>query len=204
MAYQPVPNVARVNIRYLIEGQQVENTLHFSGPGAPSNAALTTLAILVNDVFRTRFPAGAPGNVIMREVTATDLTTEFGAVITNTGGLPVTGTNVGAKAPNNVTFCIRLKTAARGRSGRGRFYIPWIFDSETDGSYLQAIVANQWVANIQSCLTNGASAGWTLVVVQRYNDNVQLPAGVPRPVISIGYSDFVIDSQRRRLPARGN
>lgn len=203
MAYQPAPNVARVNTRYTVDGQLVENVLHFVGNPPIGTADLQALAVAVRSVVLAYTPANAPTSVTLREISVTDLTTAFGEVVVDTTGLPAVGVATPEKLPNNVTLCLKLVTSARGRSGRGRFYVPYLREDEVQTNTVRPATIATWIDLLQDIRSAAQAVDWLMVVLSRQNEGVLLAEAVARLVTNIVSTDATVDSQRRRLPGRG-
>jgi hypothetical protein len=116
-----------------------------------------------------------------------------------TSGLPSFGTRNGGTEgidPANVTLTMSWRTGLAGKKYRGRDYIPGIIsnDSTQDdhvGSALAAILA----VAAQAYTASWIGTAFRDVIFHRADNTIT-------PVIS-WVIDTIIDSQRRRLPARG-
>jgi hypothetical protein len=133
-------------------------------------------------------------------------------IYTSTTGLPIVGGASGECAPNNVALCMSIRSAARGRSARGRNFIPGIPKDLID----ENTVASGNVAAYEDAYAGligiGGDSGFSQVVVSRFSgftivDGKKVPtprvSGVTHDVINSYVVDPTIDSQRRRLPGRG-
>ena len=114
---------------------------------------------------------------------------------------PVPGTYSGGDTtPPNVAFVVTYRTAAPGRSGRGRGYLPGPPADEVDDSGLvsatwRADARDRWDNCIQAFLTELGGAGAT-----GYDHSVvSLTTGGINVVTSYSV-DNSVDTQRRRLP----
>lgn len=97
-----------------------------------------------------------------------------------------------ANSPANVAMCVSYHTAAGGRSGRGRTYLPGMIDSNVtdDSRFEDAFIAD--VIDAYSTFTVAISVvGWILAVYSRTLNEVNAVSG-----LSI---DGVVDTQRRRV-----
>jgi hypothetical protein len=211
MAFIPAPNTAQVNIRYLYAGQQIENTLYFHKGSAFSGTDLQDLADSVNDHWASDVMIDLSNALQMTSVYVVDLTTASSGVATHTESH--TGSNSGSAAtPGNVAFCLKFTTASRGRSFRGRIYLPGIpIGYESTPGILNQSDADTLLEDVQGAIGQiVADTGLTHVVVSRYSgvdvngDPIPRATALSTPVTGYSYTDRNSDSQRRRLPGRGN
>lgn len=203
MPFIPVPNTVQAELRFLQDAQRVENVLHFGNASGWTGGSMLTLANSLLAWWTAEYKPQQVNTVTLREIYITDLTTSTSATVS----LPVTTGNTGGSAnpaaPNNVTLCCTLRTAARGRTARGRFY----FIGLQKGDITDNTVASARVAAIQGML-NALVAGTygnpgVLAVASRYENKVPRTSGIYRIVTSAVCVDATVDSQRRRLPKRG-
>jgi len=211
MAFIPVPNTAQVNIRYLYAGQQIENTLYFSKGSAFSGTDLQDLADEVWDRWQSDVMLDLSNALQLTSVYVVDLTTATSGVATHTES--ANGLNSGSAAtPGNVAFCIKFTTASRGRSFRGRIYLPGIpIGYESTPGILNQSDADTLLEDVTGAIGQiEVGTGLDHVVVSRYSgvdvngDPIPRTTGLATPVTGISYTDRNSDSQRRRLPGRGN
>jgi len=115
-----------------------------------------------------------------------------------------TGDVTAASLPNNVAYCISKYTGLRGRSFRGRFFLPGIPENARE---TPSRVTAAYRTNIQTACTGALdfmiSNGFPPVVVSWYTGGDIRTTGVATPITALGPVDDVLDSQRRRLPGRG-
>lgn len=205
MAFIPVPTVASVRLVGRIDGQTTNNTLYFASENPPITLdQLQALADAIGNWYTTTVLTFLSNSYTFEIAYARDLTTQAGFQTYNNVGGGGGGIG-GAFAPNNVAPVVTFRSAIAGRSGRGRNYVPAVPMTAIDGNRLESF----WMTDIQaayaSILPDGSlkPEGWTWVVVSRYEGGAPRPAGVASAVIQCGFTDDVVDSQRRRLPGRG-
>jgi hypothetical protein len=136
-------------------------------------------------------------------VRSTDLTTVSSPVDDYVLPTPIIGTWTGGVVPANVAICATKYTAGRGRSYRGRMYLPGMPDSQVAGSYLTSAhlsIVNNNLAFLLSYTVDGAVT--PLVVVSRFHDLAPRGTALVNPVTAIT-ANTRVDSQRRRLPGVG-
>jgi len=205
MAFIPVANTAQLDLIYLQDGQRIENTLYAKFPSAPSPTDIADLASAVKAAWVDNIMPLLSSTVSLIAVEASDLTSDSGPQAVDTGGLPVAGDVTSRAMPNNVALCVSFRTGLRGRSFRGRNYLPGMSSdavsegvNEVNAAY-QTSVRNAYLA-VQLTI-EGVGAEW--VVVSRFHDGAPRVSGVATPVTNVVFTDNIVDSQRRRLPGRG-
>lgn len=203
--YVPVSSVIASEVQFTQEGQLVEITIDVHVVVAITTALLNSLAAIIFGWWDSTQRFDTASALTITGVRMTDLTTSTGlSQINGYGGATPNGSGTAA-LPNNVTATITKATPLRGRSYRGRNFIPGIDRTEltaTDYNILlpasvAAFVSN-WVA-LDAALVAG---GFQPVIVSRFSGGAPRLVGVATPITSYRMND-VIDSQRRRLPGRG-
>jgi len=207
--YIPVPETLQANVRFTLDGQQVENAFNFSYAGSDFATAASSIEGRLNLTWWAALRLFLSDQLVHVETYMVDLDSSSGPVATFSPFTNPAGSNPVNPAPNNVALCITLRTAARGRSFRGRNYLMGIsIDSvagnEIVGGFMTAVVSAYEglfaVATDQSC-------EW--VVVSRYSgvelvDGKKKPIpreeGISTPITSVLFTDNIVDSQRNRLP----
>lgn len=191
------PNVARVEVRATLDGQQVENTFKVLYSLGIDQAALDALASLTISTWNTGALTLYSNLVTMREVVCTDLTAGSGLQSTQAFAPGIIGTNGGNALPNNVTFSVKRITGLSGRSNRGRVYWFGMTDAQVTSANQ---VTNTFKTNVVDFLTSYDNdltlANFEEVIASGATGNIN---GVRAYVAA----DDTLDSQRRRLPGRG-
>lgn len=202
MAIKTAANVAQVQVRGSLDGEQVENVFYFQHAGP---IVLTMLESLVADVagaVTEAFLPLLPDSWVGREVYAFDMTSGATIQATDTSILSSPGT-AGDQFPNNVTIAVARKTGNRGRSTNGRIFWMGLTSSEVTENTVTAAF-EEAVINALTTLHDAVDAdGWTPVTVSFQHDGIVTSAGVVTPIAAWVFTDNVIDSRRRRLPGRG-
>jgi hypothetical protein len=204
MAFIPVDKVAQANIRALLFGQRIENTLYFSQPvsgwdGAALLAAATALSTWWNDNLLPLLSA----SYILQSVFMRDLTSEDGDVVEWFGDNGEAGADTNASAPSNVAFVVKFLTGLAGRSFRGRNYIGGLGAENYTANAVALSTVNGIIAAYQDLIDGLVADVGTWVVVSRFSAGAPRTAGLASPILTVGYSDLFVDSQRRRLTGRG-
>lgn len=210
MPFVVVLNTVMVEMRMQLDGQRVENTLYFHrDSGWELEDALSLGADLVT-WWGTNYAARLTANLSLTEVFITDLSdpNSFGVSV-----LPEEATVGGSGLdylPNNVAMCISFRTAGRGRSNRGRNYIPGIVRSDVVNNQIGSDWTEDLVGAYEELFTVATSHDATWNVVSRFSGvdpdtgkPIPRTTGITTPVTTPIFVDNFVDSQRRRLPGRG-
>lgn len=208
MAYIPVLNTAQVELVALMAGQRTQWVVHYKRDpdGQYDVVALTDLSTaLVTAIGGASVKGCLPATWSLIEVRAIDMESQFGPAISAASGLPIVGTRAGAQLPNNVALVLTKRTAARGRSYRGRLYFGPLVEADVTDNTVTAGVVTSIIGNLGAVLltVTGALHTHRLQVVSRFSNNVARVEGIATQVTG-WTSDGIVDSQRRRLPGRGN
>jgi hypothetical protein len=202
MPFQAVPQVIRVEPIYLYDSQYVENVLHYRYEVPWVGSELSDFAAAWLAKWQTNIRPQQPTNVSLVSIKVTDLSFEFAPGIEFTTGLPVAGSATGTGLPNNVSIAVRLLTALRGRSYRGRTYHIGVRATDVALNQITTLFQTALVTGYTSMRSVSTTQAYAQVVVSRVAGGALRPTGVATPVTAIQV-DRVIDSQRRRLPGRG-
>jgi len=203
MAFIPAANTVQAELRYVWNQQKCENVLNFYDASGWTLGAMATLATDLFAWWTAHLKPIQSNTAVLNEIYITDLTTNTSPTHSYVPAGANAGSSGNASVPNSVAMCVSLRTAARGRTARGRNYVL--------GLQQVAVTANIWapttIAAVEAgyqALASGASpTPGVLAIVSRYENNVPRAAAVVRPVISAVVVDNIIDNQRRRLPGRG-
>jgi hypothetical protein len=209
MPFVPVPNAALAEIRMTVDSQQVENTLWFAGTTEPDAPSLVTLANNVAGWWIDNYAPLVGAEVILREVYVSSQHSADGPTSTFVPPVTTTGAISEEVMPNNVALTVSFRTAFRGRSRRGRNYVVGLVQSQVVVNTITAAVAASWIDAYEAVGTAVSGTGFTWVVASRFSgvdaDGRPIPRaeGIVTPVSAVVIVDRIVDSQRRRLPGRG-
>jgi len=204
----PLPNatnVVRVEMRYQCEGERVENVFHVHGTSAWDTGSLGDLGLAFFDWWNDNLKNIQSTQTTLREIYLLDLTTSPGLEYTFVTGLPGGGLDSAAAIANNVTACISWRTGFAGRSQRGRTYHIGMTKNYTDNSLMTSSFVSQALDTYNALipLVQASSNDPELVVLSYYHNNAVRPTPTWEPILTATLVDNVVDSQRRRLPGRG-
>lgn len=205
MPFIAAPNIVQVEMRCTRASQKIENRVMVNMLTAPVASEMLDIATVCWNWWQDVYGALLTTDVALREVVATDLSASDGAQITYapsttvTGGINLTG------LPNEVSFCVSLRSAARGRSARGRFYTLSVAPSQmANANELTAGSVDNFVGAVQQLINDISDAGKQMTIVSYRHDRVVRPGGpVYYPVVAAVAVDAIVDSMKRRKPGVG-
>jgi len=210
MPFVPVENTALVEVRMSLAEQKVENTLWVLNDEPWDGGSLEELCSEIVTWWGTSYASITTDQVLLREVVATDQTSLTSATASVSGD-SAPGEHIGGTLPGNCSLAVSFRTAMRGRSFRGRNFVVGIPLEEMSST-------NQVQTEYQSAVKDAydafataiTTASWTWVVASRFSGvdpdtgkPIPREAGVATLVTNTVVVDGVVDSQRRRLPGRG-
>jgi len=203
MAFVPVPETLMAELRQELSGQQVENTLYFKKSGGWTENDAIILGQALAESWEATMAPVLSVQLQLNSVHLTDLSSQFSFATDFVPAASIQGAVGGDCSPNNCALCVSFRSAARGRSGRGRNYVPGLAESLVSLNQFDPTAALEIVSFYQglTALAVDADAQW--VVVSRFENGLPREEGLARVVRTVLLVDLVIDSQRRRLPGRG-
>jgi len=203
MAYQPAPNIAQVQLVGIVDSQMTINDLYFEiSGGAIDSVNLATLTGACATWFSSVLAPMLSDDWSAQTAIGIDLTTQTGPRVIVGAAAP--GGVSGEAAPNNVAACVSLRTALRGRSARGRNFVPGIPNDAITLNTLDSGFVNDLVSNYTSLVGPGTfSAGWQLVVLSRVTGGVPRANGIGFPVVSVTMTTNKVRSMRSREVGHG-
>lgn len=201
--FVPLPGVMQANVRYTLDGQKIENVLHFSFEDGEFAAAASEVGNVLGVTLWGGMSPFLSEKVFFNEIYITDQSTQDGAVVS----IPIPGDSHGLMSgnclPNSAALCATFRTAKRGRSFTGRAFTSGIPVSQANGSYVLGAWANSIIAVWDQLRIDAAAQGTPLVVASRMHNKAWRAVGIATPVTAIVARDLIIDQQRRRTPGRG-
>jgi len=205
MPFIPVDNVAQIEFLFRLDSQSIENTYYVTRFAALDLAALTEIADIGLAWLASDYFPQLSNLITCVGVKVTDLTNAFAGTYTAVPGSPLAGGVAQPSEPGNVALCIKHLTGSRGRSFRGRSYVPAIpHTSMTGTNTINATFANAMVDAFQALDADYVAAIYTPVVVSRFSGGVSRITGVATEILNHAYTDLTVDSMRTRLPGRGS
>lgn len=206
MAFVPAPNIAMVEWRCTRFAQQIENRIHVNLGGAPAAGDLMDLAIAMWNWWELDHSLGLASSVGLREVVVTYLGIAEGEQVTYAPDATTTGALGGIELPNEVSFCVSLRTGNRGRSARGRWYVLSLTnDLMLDPNNLNPTAVALFVADLNALRVIIEGLGYFHAIVSYRTGNAPRPGGpVYFIVTNASAVDSTVDSMKRRKPGVGS
>lgn len=191
-------------LRFIKEGQRIENTLYWFASGGTDAALGQTLATNLQTWWNNNLRPITSGDMSLTEIFVTDISQQEGWTVSHPVNPPIAGTAAGESLPSNVALCVSFRTAFRGRSGRGRNYVAGCTEGACAGSFFATSYVNSVIAAYQILLGSGNFVpGLVWSIVTRHFNGQPRPTGFARTVTAVLSVHNGADSQRRRLPGRG-
>lgn len=203
MEFVPFEDVAKVELVYSMENQIMENVLYYSFSYGWSVPNMTGFASTMQSLWDAQMKARVTAQLSLTKIIITDMTTESSPKVEHAVSPAIAGTAAGDALPANCAAEITLVTGLRGRSYRGRIYVPGVPDTSATGSSWNAGFITSLsgaFGNFISVIYGAGSAH--LVVASRVHNKIVRTTGVASEVLSVTVSPYIC-SQRRRLPGRG-
>lgn len=199
MAFIPVPDTAKLVMRFSQFGRVYTNTTYWRKSSGWTGATLNDLCEYSYLAWETHILGNQSTAVVMLAPYAYDMSAVDGPVGTFDPPSTDNGGNASPALPGNVTATVTLRTENRGKSGRGRIYHVGLTEGDVTNNAIilatrDTILAgyNSWWADTE---TDSVS---DLGVVSFQLDGAVRNPGVFQLVTSLAM-DEGIDTQRRRV-----
>lgn len=204
MAFQPAPGIIKVVMEFAQGGQSAVNIFHVKSDTIIGTGLLEDIVNLFDQWWEDELQDIVSSEVSLVGISARDLSEEFAAFYELGTGLPDTGTVGTPVLPFNCTACVSWRTGLTGRSTRGRTYHVGLHESAAAGGFLtspaQVSLQAAYSALIPWLPDNNPDL--KLVVLSRVQNGVPLAEALAYEILTATV-DQALDSQRRRLPGRG-
>lgn len=204
----PAPNVAQLEMVYNLDEQIIENRFFLEGAEQWTLASLTELATTALDEWQSSIAPLISDQVHLILARATDMEVDDGAGVEIEPGSDIAGEVTGGSLPSNVTLTTKFGSGLTGRSHRGRVYTPGIPRTSvgtTTVNEVTPVVAGSfssgWANFFSGLIANVENCDHHVIVSYCFNKAWRTTADI---TTVINYStEVTLDSQRRRLPGRG-
>jgi len=201
-AYNPTVAQFRLEGSYL--QQNYNNVLYCDSPAEWTAERLTSVAAVIGSWLSVDLLPNLASDLYLTGITATSMAGLNAPQVYNPFVGEVNGGRNEAAMPGSVAVVATKKSSFRGRSGRGRMYLAGLTDPIVDGNVILA----GWITTVNAELAELEPALLAVnarhVIYSQYSAGALRPVGVAFPVTSFVIQDPFIDSQRGRLPGRGN
>lgn len=184
--------------------ENVIHAVHTDGT-AWSAAQLSAMLTVINTWITGSLIGHMVSAYVLDHLKGVDLSASPGPEVTGFGGAG--GTMVGTPLPANVSLAIKFNSGTSGRGRSGRVYaIGLAKEKQTADRYdlTETTALNTAWAGLLTAIN--AVTNTQMVILSRYHGvdptthkPVKRAAGVCIPILSVGATDNVLDSQRRRL-----
>ena len=203
MAFIPTPNVARCALEFSYANQNMAMTLWFEAEVAFDTAALVALAERLIEWATDELMPNLSTNLVLQAVRATAQDSESAPSVFVVADPPVAGGGTGASQSPQTAVVVSFRTELRGRSFRGRNYLPGIPDSALSSiGVLGSGAAGTYAVAYAALAGVELDLDVTHVVVSHFTNGVARAAGLTTEV-SDYFVDQPLDTQRRRSVGRG-
>lgn len=204
MPFISAADVLEVEMRQRLDSQRIENTLYFRKITGWTSADVPVVFNALLTWWTAHMSVPLSNQLSLTEIKITDLSsaTSFAYEIPTPTPHP-TGDSAEPSAPNNVSLCVSFRTAGRGRSSRGRNYVPGIPKTAISSNTVDTLTVTGISDAYNELLAVADDIGADWVVVSRYHLNAPRPFAVMSVITGVTVVDNTVDSQRRRLPGRG-
>jgi len=206
MAFQPVPDVARVAVVHSNGAlpDQIVNVFYFRRTGQWGLPDIEQLADTFRALWVQNILPQISNQTLLRRIEVrgerAQVDVSYQLAITP----PVSGGRTGDPLPPQIALCITHLTGLTGRSRRGRTYFGMFSESNALNGFLDQALVNGLVNGLSAIRTSLANQGWIHVVVSRVENRQRLPVANTYDVIGYRAYDGVLDTQRRRAIGRGS
>lgn len=202
MPFIPTPGCQQVALHFTQDGQHVANVFNVNYPGV-STTIQEDIADAFDTWWSTNYNTLVSSAVTLNEIVVTDMSTSTGPQFTKTDITSPSGQLNGTAMPNNSALAATFLTGLRGRSYRGRMYIPGIASNIlVSENTVKAISITDIITMLQALVTLLTAIDVVLSVLSKFHALAPRTEGVLTPVDGFRV-DNTLDSQRRRLPGRG-
>jgi len=199
MSFIPTPNCVRTAVQGHVAADEANITLWFSGVAPADLAALEALGDQVADWAATELVPILSNGYECDSVYLLAQDSNTAPFTTRTTGLPATGGQNSAIQSPQTAPVVKFSTANRGRSGRGRNYVPGV---PLSGLSAPGVISAGFEASLLAAYgaLNGyvVIAGFTHVVVSHFHNKVALSVGLAQAVLAYSITDRALGTQRRR------
>ena len=196
MAFQPVPNAAQAIIHYQGAVYEFSNSLWFT-KSVFGTSDMNDLAGALMGSIVSHWDAWFANDYTCDYVRVYDMRVDGAPIVTyNTVQAP--GLDADELLPRGDALVVTLRTATRGRSGRGRIYLGGLTSGQEFGGEFGAPIIAQtgaWITQMKALIE---AAGWQWVVCSRYHDGVKRAQGATFPVLQWQVRSGIPGSQDRR------
>lgn len=204
LPFIPFADCAEVIINGLCGGSQVIFTNAVRKVSTLSDGDLPTIHLIFDDWWQNYCRGSIGDDFVVQTIKVTNLNTVSSGVWEQPPSANPSGAVSGTIAPNNAAQLVSFKTASRGRSYRGRNYLPAIPSANLlDASHITTAAVTALNDAYDQLALSIVAGGYTHVVLSRYNAGVRRTVGVATPITNY-IAKSLIATQRRRILGVGS
>lgn len=203
MQFVPIPHVSELELRYALGGQVCENTFYFYDATDALPDSYSTFDTVVQNAWEGSIMPMQSNQLAFVGIKWTDLSSDIAPGYEHNYTTALPGEDTSPSLPENCAAVITFHTPYRGRSTRGRIYVPGVPQTAHTAGLLSTVYKAH-AANFSALwhiMTNGTLSIYHCVASRQHN-GVRLAEGKSYLVDSYSMNATVC-SQRRRLPGRG-
>ena len=202
MAHQDVQNVVKIELQFASQNNNAENVLHAHYTGTIVADSLDGLAAILQTWLTDVWAPLASIEWEAVQIVITDLNSLSGPRRAYPISPAIVGGNAREAIPANATLAVKADTGTRGRGKNGRVFWIGIPQDAQDGSNITPSYANGLAEGLIALNTAvAATSPFTgLVVPHLVVGGVRPPTAGSSPIVGFAITDYVVDSQRDRLP----
>jgi len=197
MAFVAVPNAAKCVVQFAGWQGPFSNTMWFTQAlfGTDEQEAL---AALVDGAFAgDLLPLLNTGVAYVRTL-CYDMRSADGPIVTANASAGSGSASSSDQLPGGTAMCITLRTANRGRAGRGRLYIEGFGESQwLEGHFVAGLTASV-VTVLQGLHVATRAVSWEPVIVSRQLNGVARVPPVSQPITLVEARNNIDAHQRLR------
>lgn len=197
-----VPGLMRLEAHFLQNGQHVMNTHWFkSNLNETSPVQMELVANTYKNWWTSAYKPYVSSDVTLYEIIVKELAPN-GQAILITDGLPVAGQRNNPALPNSVTLAVHWGTGRVGRSTHGRTYVIGLTEDMVDKNTCTEAAGIQAQYDALRTTFDNVSVNVEFSIVSFVSNNAWRTEPLVTPITGVAV-ESTIDSQRRRLPGRG-
>lgn len=199
MAFIPLPNSIKVVLDFLWTGVEVHNVLYVDVGHPPTDVDMGNVGAAANLFLTTALMPNLSVGISALGCTLTDMQSATAPTREFPLAVPVAGAVAGNSVPNQVSIVTTFQTLMRGRSFRGRAYVPGIPEVElVDRRTISVAYADALNTVWGDYRTDMLAVGAVPVVASFHTLHGPRISGVGTPIASFR-TGTTLDTQRRRV-----
>jgi len=200
MAFVPASNTLQVEVRGRLAGIPVETTQYHKHTGSIITSDVDDLFDWYEAVWLPAYLDVLSIDYTVVELYGTDLTTGTAPTYSRVFSPVLEGSQGNPSLPGNVAACVSFRTVGRGRSARGRNYVPGLPEPDVTANDMDLTLIDALVAAYELFMGGGTyPSAWDWVVVSRFLAGVPRIAALVSSVVDVLSTSLTVESQRGRL-----